>query len=51
MTRYVLGPMTLVEVVAQGSQIRAEHQIVAPSKIRSDALALLFDAVQRGAAR
>lgn len=48
MARYVLDPMTLLEVVAQGSPIRAEHQIVAPGKIRSEALALLFDAVQRG---
>ena len=48
MTRYVLDPSTLLEVVARGTQIGAEHQVVAPGTIRSDALALLFAAVQRG---
>ena len=48
MTRYVIDPAALLEVVAQGTKIRAEHQMVAPGSIRSEALALLFDAVQRG---
>ncbi len=48
MTRYVIDPAALLVVVAQGAQIRAEHQVVAPGSIRSEALALLFDAVQRG---
>lgn len=48
MTRYVLDPPSLLEFVAKGAQIRSEHQIVAPGTIRSEALALLFGAVQRG---
>ena len=48
MTRYVLDPPTLLEVVAQDVQIRAEDQVVAPGRIRSEALNLLFNAVQRG---
>lgn len=32
----------------RGAPISPEHQIVAPGNVRSEALALLFDAVQRG---
>jgi predicted nucleic acid-binding protein len=46
--RYVLDPPTLLEVVAGGARISPDHQIVAPGTIRSAALALLFEAVQRG---
>lgn len=48
MTRYVVDALTLLHVVAQGSAINKDHQIVAPSGVRSDVLILLFDAVNRG---
>lgn len=48
MARFVLDPTTLLELVAQGADVSTEHQLVAPGSIRSEALALLFDAVQRG---
>lgn len=49
MARYVLDAPTLLHLVAEDVQVDPEHQIVAPGLIRSDALALLFDAVRRGA--
>jgi len=48
MTRFVIDAPTLLHVVANGIPISPRHQIVAPSLIRSQALALLFDAVRRG---
>lgn len=48
MRRFVIDPATLLEVVSHGVEVSAEHQIVAPGIIRSEALAALFAAVQRG---
>lgn len=48
MTRYVVDAPTLLRIVTDGARVRPDHQIVAPARIRSDALALLFDAVRRG---
>jgi predicted nucleic acid-binding protein len=46
-TRYGIDAPTLLHIVAQDIQIDVHHQIVAPNVIRSDALAMLFGAVQR----
>ena len=48
MTRYVIDAPTLVRLVAEGVQVSRNHQLVAPSTIRSQALALLFAAVRQG---
>lgn len=48
MTRYVIDAPTLLHLVAHDVQVDARHRIVAPSLIRSQALALLLDAVRRG---
>jgi predicted nucleic acid-binding protein len=48
MTRYVIDATTLVHLVAQEVPVSPRHQIVAPGTIRSQALALLFEAVRRG---
>lgn len=48
MARYVIDAPTLLHLVATGAQVNAEHQIVAPSLLRSQALALLLAAVQQG---
>ena len=48
MTRFVIDPPTLVQIVATGVPVAAGHQIVAPNSIRSRALELLFAAVQAG---
>ncbi|MBP2216738.1 hypothetical protein [Arthrobacter sp. CAN_C5] len=48
MTRYVIDPPTLVHLVNQDRRPSAEHQLVAPNTIRSQALAILFAAVRCG---
>ncbi|MHB1615288.1 MAG: PIN domain-containing protein [Actinomycetes bacterium] len=48
MTRYVIAAATLLRIVAEDAPVAPEHQIVAPSSIRSEALSLLFGAVRRG---
>ena len=48
MTRYVIDAATLLQLVAERVQVNPQHQIVAPNLIRSQALALLLEAVRRG---
>ena len=48
MTRYVIDAPTLLHLVANEVPVSASHQIVAPSLMRSQALALLFEAVRHG---
>lgn len=48
MARYVIDAPTLLHLVAEGTVIDDAHQLVAPSVIRSQALALLLAAVRRG---
>ena len=47
MARYVIDAPTLLHLVAGGPAVHAEHQLVAPSLIRSEALTLLLDATRR----
>ena len=48
MARFVIDAPTLLHIVANDVPIGAGHQVVAPKLIRSQALTLLLDAVQRG---
>ena len=48
MTRFVIDAPTLLHLVTDGPPVAAGHQLVAPQLLRSQALALLFDAVRRG---
>jgi len=48
MTRYVIDAPTLVHIVTEQLPISAEHQLVAPHAIRSQALTLLLGQVRRG---
>ena len=48
MTRFVIDAPTLVRLVADGVPVGPGHQLVAPGRLRSEALELLFDAVHRG---
>ena len=48
MTRYVIDAPTLLHLVANEVPVSPSHQIVAPSLIRSQALALLLEAVRHG---
>jgi predicted nucleic acid-binding protein len=44
--RYVIDARTLLHVVTHGVVVNAAHQLVAPTMIRSQALALLLEAVR-----
>lgn len=48
MARYVIDAPTLLHIVSEEIKVAPTHQLVAPSLIRSQALALLYAAVQNG---
>ena len=48
MSRYVIDAPTLLRVVADEVLVSPRHQIVAPNRIRSEALSRLLDAVRHG---
>jgi predicted nucleic acid-binding protein len=47
-TRYVIGPDVALALARTRAAIRAEHQLLAPTLVRSQVLSLLFQAVGRG---
>jgi predicted nucleic acid-binding protein len=48
MARYVIDAPTLVHVVDNKLRVAPDHQLVAPSSIRSEAMGLLLRDVRRG---
>jgi predicted nucleic acid-binding protein len=48
MTRYVIGADVALRLANEHAPIRDEHQILAPTLLRSQLLSLLYQAVQRG---
>jgi predicted nucleic acid-binding protein len=48
MTRYVIDAPTLLHLVDAGLRVAPEHQLVAPSSVRSEALELLLHDVRAG---
>lgn len=48
MTKYVIGPDVAIHLAHAEAVIRDEHQILAPTLIRSQMLSLLYQAVHRG---
>ncbi len=48
MTRFVVDCETLLRIVAGEIEVAAEHQLVAPTLVRSQALAALYEAARRG---
>lgn len=48
MTRYAIDAPTLLHLVAHSLQVSPDHQLVAPTLVRSQALSLLFEAVRHG---
>lgn len=48
MTRFVIDAPTVLQLVTEQVVLHPDHQLVAPQLLRSQALALLFDAVRRG---
>jgi indolepyruvate ferredoxin oxidoreductase alpha subunit len=47
-TRFVVDCETLLGIAAGEIQVAAEHQLVAPTLVRSQALAALYEAARRG---
>ena len=48
MTRFVVDCETLLRVAAGEVEVAPEHQLVAPTLVRSQALAALYEAARRG---
>lgn len=48
MTRYVIGPDVAIRLAEDQAVIRGEHQLLAPTLLRSQMLSLLYRAVNRG---
>ena len=48
MTRFVVDCETLLRIAAGDIEVAAEHQLVAPTLVRSQALAALYEAARRG---
>jgi predicted nucleic acid-binding protein len=48
MTRFVVDCETLLRIAAGEVEVAAEHQLVAPTLVRSQALAALYDAARAG---
>ena len=48
MTRFVVDCETLLRVAAGEIDVAAEHQLIAPTLVRSQALAAMYEAARRG---
>ena len=48
MTRFVVDCETLLKIAAGEIEVAPEHQLVAPTLVRSQALATLYEAARRG---
>jgi predicted nucleic acid-binding protein len=48
MTKYVIGPDVAIRLAHDRAPIRDEHQILAPTLLRSQVLSLVYQAVHRG---
>lgn len=48
MTRFVIGPDVALHLARDGAMVADEHQLVAPTLLRSQVLALLYQSVRRG---
>jgi len=48
MTRFVIEPATALALADREAKIPPQHRLLAPTLLRSQVLALLFTAVQRG---
>ena len=48
MTRYVIGPDVALRLAHDQADVSDEHQLLAPTLLRSQVLSLLYQATQRG---
>ena len=48
MTRYVVDAGAVLHLAGQGVEVSSEHELLAPTLLRSQTLSLLHESVQRG---
>lgn len=48
MTRFVVDPSAVIELARVATPVPGEHQLLAPTLLRSQVLSMLHEAVQRG---
>ena len=48
MTRFVVDCGVVLHLVSEGLEVRSEHELLAPTLLRSQTLSALHEAVQRG---
>ena len=48
MTRFVVDAGTVLELAGTGTEVASEHELLAPTLLRSQTLSLMHEAVQRG---
>jgi predicted nucleic acid-binding protein len=48
MTKFVVDAGAVLQLVTEGTQVSREHQLLAPTLLRSQVLSTLHEAVQRG---
>jgi predicted nucleic acid-binding protein len=48
MTRFVVDCGAVLHLVGEGIEVRSEHELLAPTLLRSQTLSVLHEAVQRG---
>jgi predicted nucleic acid-binding protein len=48
MTRFVVDTSAVIHLVSEGIEVPADHELLAPTLLRSQALSTLHEAVQRG---
>jgi predicted nucleic acid-binding protein len=48
MTRFIVDSGAVIQLARDGTEVHAEHELLAPTLIRSQTLSTLHEAVQRG---
>ncbi len=48
MTRFVVDASAVIELVSEGIEVSAGHQLLAPTLLRSQVLSMLHEAVESG---
>lgn len=48
MSRFVVDAGVVLHLVSEGLEVASDHQLLAPTLVRSQTLALLYEAVRRG---
>jgi predicted nucleic acid-binding protein len=48
MTRFVVDASAVLQLASEGIEVRGEHELLAPTLLRSQTLSALHEAVQRG---